>query len=125
MIYTDPNNFSTEYGFTPTPLGVREMYGLTPAQYLEEVGFLCCVICGRHPVDRHHCFCGRYSQKRLSDFDTIPLCDAHHQGRQDLSGIAIHKAKKTWIQNYGPDWTYIPQTRAKVLAAVGNRIGGR
>ena len=63
-----------------------------------------CVICGRPPPsDAHHVFCDRYGQGKSSDFETIPLCKAHHQNGPE----AIHQNKREWQENHGPDHGYL------------------
>ena len=67
------------------------------------VGELPCVICGAQPVERHHCISGRFSQRKASDFDTIPLCFNHHRGPE-----GIHTNKAAWEAEYSPDTDYLP-----------------
>jgi len=62
-----------------------------------------CVICHSTPCDAHHVFHGRYGSRKASDFDTIPLCKAHHQIGPD----AIHNDKAGWMECYGPDHGYL------------------
>lgn len=63
-----------------------------------------CVICGATPCDAHHVICDRYSARKASDFETIPLCAAHHRyPYQD----AIHTDKAAWVEKYGPDHGYL------------------
>lgn len=95
--------------------------GKDPA-HLDRVRRLPCCICGRHPVDAHHVFCGRFSQRKVPDRMTIPLCDAHHQGLWDTSGIAIHKQKETWVKMYGPDHEYIAPTLDAIEEMGGAKI---
>lgn len=77
-------------------------------RHMARVAKLPCVICGSHPVHVHHVICGRYGQRRPSDFDTIPLCVACHQ----IGPTAIHNGKETWERRNGPDWGYLPLVRA-------------
>lgn len=72
--------------------------------HMRRVKSLPCVICHRPPPsDAHHVFCGRYGQSRASDFDTIPLCKAHHQNGPE----AIHQNKRQWQERHGPDHSYL------------------
>ena len=93
------------------------------SDYLNEVRMLPCCICEKYglrqttPTTAHHCIHDRFSQKKRSDFDAIPLCDEHHQGlwRRSKKKIAIHREKRRWRQEYGPDTGYIEQTRRQIL----------
>ena len=94
-------------------------------RYLGKVKQLPCAVCNAPPPsDAHHCThrppegephgytrlpcAGRKS----GDRDAIPLCKAHHQ---DGPG-AIHNGKETWAALHGPDYQFIPTTRAAVAA---------
>ena len=83
---------------------------LTPAEkragklHMERVASLGCVICGCWPVEVHHIICGRYSQKKPPDTETIPLCIPHHR----IGPEAIHNGKRSWVEKYGPDTDYLP-----------------
>lgn len=67
-----------------------------------------CIICGAPPPsDAHHCICDRYGTKKVSDFETIPLCKQHHQDGPE----AIHNGKKSWVEKHGPDHSYLEQVR--------------
>lgn len=61
-----------------------------------------CVICGRWPVEVHHCKSGRYSQKRAPHNKTIPLCYDHHRG-----DAGFHTNQRLWESLYGPDTDYL------------------
>ena len=98
--------------------------GKDPA-YMELVAQLGCVACETHrevqnsPTTVHHVIHDRYSTRKAPDRDTIPLCDGHHQGDFDTSKLAIHRGKEKWRDRYGPDYSYIPATRAAVAAMMG------
>ena len=70
--------------------------------HMARVAQLPCVICGASPVEVHHCKSGRYSQRKASDFDTIPLCWNHHQGPD-----GFHTAQRTWEALHGPDTGFL------------------
>lgn len=77
-------------------------------RHIEAVKQLCCVICGQPgPSDAHHCISGRYGSRKASDFQTIPLCKAHHQDGPE----AIHQNKAAWEAANGPDTDYLPVVR--------------
>jgi hypothetical protein len=67
--------------------------------HLARVAELPCVICGRHPVQVHHCIHGRYSQRKADDRETIPLCREHHD--------ELHAGKASWAEKYGPDHAFL------------------
>ena len=75
--------------------------------HLRAVKALRCVVCGRAgPNDAHHCFhdrATRFGGRKAGHFETIPLCKEHHQHGPD----AIHNAKRTWRERWGPDHGYI------------------
>jgi hypothetical protein len=84
--------------------GIKSVKG---ALHMHDVKGLSCVACGRDgPSDCHHVFHDRYSGKKASDWATIPLCKVCHQVGQG----SIHADKNQWRENFGPDWSYIPQT---------------
>lgn len=91
------------------PLGLKApkpVRGTTAARaYLERVKMLPCVICDAPPPsDAHHVISGRFGSRKASDFDTIPLCRAHHQDGPE----AIHQNKAAWEAAHGPDTDYLP-----------------
>ena len=73
-------------------------------RHMRLVKELNCVICNRSgPSDAHHCFHGRYSTAKATDWQVIPLCRECH-----LTGpAAIHKQKATWAEHNGPDTDYL------------------
>ena len=85
---------------------------MTAQRYMQHVKQLDCAICGKPgPSDAHHTIHHRYSTLKTSDWSVIPLCKAHHQeGPQ-----AIHNGKERWLERYGPDHTFIPQTRRLIM----------
>lgn len=97
------------------PLGLKQPKperGTEKARaYLARVKSLPCVICHKPgPSDAHHVICDRYGSRKASDFDTIPLCKAHHQEGPD----AIHNGKASWVEKYGPDHGYIAAVRRRL-----------
>jgi len=64
-----------------------------------------CVVCrSAPPSDAHHVIHDRYSGKKASGFDVIPLCKEHHQHGPE----AIHNAKRSWLEKHGPDYAFLP-----------------
>lgn len=88
------------------PKAQRPERGTAQARsHLERVKRLPCVICGRPgPSDAHHCICGRYGSRKVSDFAVIPLCKQCHQD----GPLAIHNGKASWAERNGPDYEYLP-----------------
>jgi len=93
---------------------------MTGKEYMAAVAQLPCCICDEFGMVQnsrtqvHHCFHDRFSSRKASDFDTIPLCEGCHQGMIDTTKLAIHREKATWRRHYGPDTGYIEQTRRKI-----------
>ena len=82
--------------------------GQSALRYMRAVKQLPCVVCGSPPPsDAHHVIHDRYSGKKTSDFDVIPLCKAHHQDGPE----AIHNAKRSWREKHGPDYLYIERVK--------------
>jgi hypothetical protein len=84
-------------------------------EHIRRVKSLGCVVpgCGALPPSHaHHCIHDRHSSRKVSDFETIPLCDAHHQN----GPLAIHRAPATWRAAFGPDHGFL-RLVAKLLEA--------
>lgn len=98
------------------PLGLK-VEPLPPSpEHLARVKQLPCVIChAPPPSDAHHCIHDRYSSRKASDFETIPLCKACHQDGPH----AIHRGKASWRERNGADWEYLPVV-ADMLAGEWN-----
>ena len=100
--------------------------GQSDLEYMGNVKMQPCAICGAtENIDAHHCRCwpedieshaymqlpgaGMKSHAR----DTIPLCRYRcHKG----GPLSFHEDRKGWVKRNGPDYTYIPATRAAVAA---------
>jgi len=94
------------------PLGLKKPKQARDPEHMGRVAQLPCVICGRWPVEVHHCIHDRYGQRRSPDTETIPLCYDHHQ--------LLHADKRAWREAHGPDHGYLPE----VLAAIGAEPSG-
>ena len=90
--------------------------------YMRRVSMLPCAVCGCIPVEVHHWICGRGSQRRTSNWQTIPLCDRHHLGKFDIRGPAIHQQRVEWVEWFGLDTDYIADTQAKVKEHFGIEV---
>lgn len=89
--------------------------------YMGLVKALPCCVCGRPgPSDAHHCKSKPYADqqnpytqepcagRKSGDLDTIPLCKSCHTD----GPLAYHNGAETWEARNGPDFYYIPETRA-------------
>lgn len=97
------------------PLGLKQPKAKKDPKHLARVAELPCCICEAFgglqigPTYVHHCIHDRYSQAKVSDRETIPLCYDHHQGV-----LGIHTDKAAWRQEYGADHEYIAATLDKL-----------
>ena len=55
-------------------------------EYMGKVAQLPCAICGVYGVHVHHIRTGIGMGRRASNFDTLPLCPEHHQGKSGIHG---------------------------------------
>lgn len=76
-------------------------------EHLNRVVALGCLICGNQ-AEVHHILEGRASQRKVSHFETIPLCPRHH--RTGGHGIAIHAGAETWRRIYGSEKEMLERT---------------
>ena len=82
--------------------------GQAALEHMRRVKALPCAVCGQPPPsDAHHVIHDRFGTRKASDFDTIPLCKAHHQD----GPLAIHNGKERWREAYGPDHKYLEWTK--------------
>ena len=109
----------------------RAAYEASPAGqadlgYMGRVKQLPCAACGGPPPsDAHHCKCkppfGAHCYKILPiggkshPEDTIPLCKLCHQD----GPLSFHGHRNAWVERFGPDYGFIPSTRAAVAAMLG------
>jgi hypothetical protein len=102
--------------------GAKPIRGTAEARrHIERIKALPCVICHRPgPSDAHHVFCGRYGQRKASDFEVIPLCRMCHQE----GPFSIHQNKRLWVETNGPDHEYLPVV-ADMLAGELTPIKGK
>lgn len=123
-------------GFTSKPKPMRKVSpkrrayrasdeGQEALAYMRDVRSLPCIICHTYgepqnsATTAHHAIMGRGGNRKSSDFDTMALCDGHHQGNFDTSKVAIHREPNAWRMRYGPDTDYIERTREMVRAMRG------
>ena len=84
--------------------------------HMGAVAALGCVVCrnlgfGATPSEVHHIGNGTLG-KKASNFETIPLCDAHH--RNGGHGVAVHAGRKTFEARYGTERELLEQTRREL-----------
>lgn len=86
---------------------------MTAEEYIDAVRMLPCCICGVKPVSGHHVVGGSImirlgdrGVRKHSDFLTIPLCHAHHQGAEGLHAIGV----LTWEARYGSQEYFVTMT---------------
>ena len=84
--------------------------------HMGAVAALGCVVCrnlgfGETPAEVHHIGNGTLG-KKASNFETIPLCDAHH--RNGGHGVAVHAGRKTFEARYGTERELLEQTRREL-----------
>lgn len=85
--------------------------GRREREHLLAVKMLPCVICNAPPPsEAHHCIHDRYSAAKVSHFQTIPLCAAHHR----IGPNAIHEGKETWRRRFGADHSYLIAVLKKI-----------
>lgn len=83
-------------------------------RHLSRVAALGCIVChnlgyGESPAACHHIRAGQGMSQRASDYQTLPLCAAHHQ--TGGHGVAIHAGQKTWEARYGTELELLAQVR--------------
>lgn len=83
----------------PRPLGLKPERAAKNPAHMAKVAQLPCVICGRWPVEVHHCIHDRFGQRKAPDTETIPLCRDHHQ--------LLHADKRAWREAHGPDHGFL------------------
>lgn len=102
------------------PLGLRQPKPKPDHAYLSRVRELPCCICEafgepqRSPTQAHHPIHGRFSQRKVPDRMSIPLCEGHHQGDFDISKLALHREPDAWRKAYGEDHEWIAPTQDKL-----------
>jgi hypothetical protein len=91
--------------FRPAPKPTKPIRRTKAAlAHLARVAALPCVVCGARPVHVHHCIHGRYAQRKASDLETLPLCDAHH--------TMLHASPGQWQSIWGRDFDLLPVVAA-------------
>ena len=94
--------------------------------YLGDVASMGCVVCrntgwGESPAEIHHIRNGQGMSQRANNYETIPLCPAHH--RTGGYGIALHAGQEAWEAAWGTERELLEQTIDDVRAHRGQIIG--
>lgn len=74
--------------------------------------------CGGHITQQHaQGYAFRGKSQRACDYDSFPLCKAHHQGIEgNFKNSIEHMGQRPWKTKYGPEEKYIKETQAELLA---------
>lgn len=83
------------------------------------LGCICCRLDGRGWVAAgiHHIREGEGMGQRASHFDTLPLCEPHHQGElspRHPERLAFHKDQTAWRAKYGSEADLVDQLNALI-----------
>lgn len=83
-------------------------------RHMSRVADLGCIVCrneglGETPAGIHHLRNGQGMGQRSSHYETIPLCDKHHQNGP--TGVAFHAGPRTWEKRYGTERELLEQVR--------------
>jgi len=73
--------------------------------HMNRVGKLPCIAClmdgNKTRANLHHIRTEYGTSQRASHWETIPLCEGHHQGQIDnTKPVAIHRAERTFVIRY-------------------------
>jgi hypothetical protein len=80
--------------------------------HMGRVAELACCIANQHcrgHVEVHHLTGGKSQNQKNSDFETIPLCLAHH--KEGGHGVALHAGVETWEAIHGTQDFHLQVTR--------------
>jgi hypothetical protein len=85
-------------------------------KHLQRVAELGCIVCrntglGETPAHAHH-INSKTMGRKSNDYETIPLCPAHHNG--GAHGIAVHSGLETWERNFGTERQLLQQVREEL-----------
>ena len=83
------------------------------SRHMQRVADIGCIVCLNEfgeasPAEVHHIGSGTMG-KRASNYETIPLCPAHH--RLGGYGVAVHAGRKEWEKRYGTEKELMEQVR--------------
>lgn len=80
--------------------------------HLARIHYLTCCVANTRcngPIEAHHLTGNKSSNRKASDFETIPLCRAHHC--EGGFGVAVHAGVRTWEANHGTQRDLLDITR--------------
>jgi len=79
---------------------------LKSPKHLAKVASLGCILCGS-PSQVHHIRTGQGMGLKASDFDTIPLCERHHTGKEGIHTCG----SRVWQMRFGTEIELLEKTR--------------
>jgi hypothetical protein len=93
-------------------IGLKKEKAKKDPIFLNKIRQKKCIICKTFnelqlsPTQAHHPIHDRFSNRKVEDSLSIPLCEGHHIGFFDTSKVAIHREPLTWRMKYGVDYGY-------------------
>lgn len=75
-------------------------------KHLQRVRELGCIIC-QSPANAHHIRAGNGLSQKASDYETIPLCHFHHQGKEGIHTVGT----RVWQMRFGTEIDLLEKTR--------------
>lgn len=97
------------------PKRQKQKRDLKHLQRVRELGCYCCRVdgMGPTPASAHHIREGYGIAEKASDYETIPLCPAHHQtGAGGV--IAVHRNYRAFVERYGSEREILERTVAEM-----------
>lgn len=90
----------------PLRQNLKQPKRLKNANHLQKVRELGCIIC-KSPASAHHIRNGQGMGQKASDYETIPLCHYHHQGKEGIHVCGT----KVWQMRFGTELELLEKTR--------------
>ena len=86
-------------------------------EHLSKVASIGCIVCLNQrnegtPAEIHHIRSGQGISQRASNYESIPLCHAHH--RTGGYGVAIHSGRKEFERLHGTEYELLEQVRSLI-----------
>ncbi|MBO9484344.1 Ref family recombination enhancement nuclease [Salinisphaera sp. G21_0] len=106
----------------------RKQKTKTEKQHLADVAELGCIACrmdgfiefGECQATPHHITTGKGMGEMRSDFETIPLCYEHHQGKT----ISVHGTPEKFRMTFGKETDLLELTKQDLKELRAQKIGG-
>ena len=77
--------------------------------HMQKVAELGCIICGAEPC-LHHIRHGQGMGQKASNYEVIPLCHFHHQGKEGIHTMGT----RAWQAKYGSEVELLERVRGAV-----------